>query len=106
MDMDVLLKLRTDSFEQMNPHLDATLACLDRHLELAKVVQDELVAKLVRFHEFVLLPIDDGDLVPVFFEAFGDVGADEARSAADADFGTIAWGENKCFVFGHRGIII
>ena len=38
MDMDVLLKLRTDSFEQMNPHLDATLACLDRHLELAKVV--------------------------------------------------------------------
>mmetsp|Transcript_21836 Transcript_21836/g.34312 ORF Transcript_21836/g.34312 Transcript_21836/m.34312 type:complete len:364 (-) Transcript_21836:166-1257(-) len=76
-------------------HLKRVLAGLDGHLKLTEVVEDEFIAKFVGFHEFVLLPIDDGDFVSVFFEAFGDVRADEAGSASDADFGAFAWGEGE-----------
>mmetsp|Transcript_7440 Transcript_7440/g.13387 ORF Transcript_7440/g.13387 Transcript_7440/m.13387 type:complete len:206 (+) Transcript_7440:672-1289(+) len=82
-------------------NLQTILTCLDGHLELAQIVKDELIAKFFGFHEFILLPIDDGDLVSVLFEAFGDVGTDEAGSATDADFGAVAWGEGECFVVSH-----
>mmetsp|Transcript_14550 Transcript_14550/g.31623 ORF Transcript_14550/g.31623 Transcript_14550/m.31623 type:complete len:206 (-) Transcript_14550:4-621(-) len=82
-------------------HLKTVLTRLNSHLKFAQVGQDELIAKFVGFHEFILFPINDGDLVSVFFEAFGDVRADEAGSTANADFGAIAWGEGECFVVSH-----
>mmetsp|Transcript_27523 Transcript_27523/g.59145 ORF Transcript_27523/g.59145 Transcript_27523/m.59145 type:complete len:408 (-) Transcript_27523:86-1309(-) len=86
-------------------NLKTVLAGLDGHLELAKIVEDEFVTEFVGFHEFILFPIDDGDFVSVFFEAFGDVRADEAGSASNADFGAFAWGKREWFVFGH-GVVL
>ena len=66
--------------------LDAVLACPAGNLEFAQIVQDEFVAELVLLHKFILFPVDDGYFVAGLFEAFGDVGANEASATADADF--------------------
>lgn len=73
-------------------NLQAVLTGPDGHLEFAQVLEDESVAEFVGLHEFVLLPIYDGDVISVLLEAFGDVRADEAGAAPDADFGAIAGG--------------
>mmetsp|Transcript_660 Transcript_660/g.1526 ORF Transcript_660/g.1526 Transcript_660/m.1526 type:complete len:214 (+) Transcript_660:707-1348(+) len=82
-------------------HLETILACLHCHLELTQIVQDKLITEFVLLHEFILLPVNDGDFVSSFFEALGDVRADEACSASYADFSAIAGWECPCFVFGH-----
>mmetsp|Transcript_887 Transcript_887/g.1367 ORF Transcript_887/g.1367 Transcript_887/m.1367 type:complete len:380 (+) Transcript_887:170-1309(+) len=80
-------------------HLQTVLACFYCHLELAQVVEDEFVAEFFGFHEFIFFPVDYGDLVAIFFEAFGDVGTDETGAASDADFGSVAGREGEGTMF-------
>lgn len=42
-------------------------------------------------------------MVPILFETFGNVRADEAGAAPDADFGAVAGGEGEGFVLGGSG---
>lgn len=83
--------------------METIFACLHSHFEFTQVVKDEGITEFIRFHEFILFPIDDGDVVPVLFETFGNVRADEAGAAPDADFGAIAGGEGEGFVLGSGG---
>ena len=43
----------------------------------------------------------DRDVVSVLLEALGDVRADEAGAAADADFGALSGGQGEGFVVRH-----
>lgn len=75
--------------------LSASLAGLAGDFELAEIIKDKLIAKLVNFHELILLPVDDCHLVASFLKTLGNVRADEASTTADADLLAVSRWESK-----------
>jgi len=82
-------------------HLSASFTGLTGDFKFTKIVKDEFITKLVILHELILLPVNDSDLVAIFFQTLGNVRADETSATADTDLLAISWRECKGSLFRH-----